>query len=393
LPIVVPCEEGEEAKIPSFDNYWLKIRLLRDLSELPAEVFIQSQSVFEATMTMIEYHLLYRLQEYSKLLQWIMDKDSSIEDEREQKVSERAWNLILKPVHLILNKIIRLNSKQSQIESTFIVEIIQLMSSPVEEEARMMFSLIQYILFNSNLVTSRAVIAGINNLIEKSISGEFPFITIVPILRFIGDSMMLCSQKPESFVTKRISEIVRTRVIPLHGHLNFFLIQEDYTNSLIQYFIFFEVSEGMSIRRTPFDPNFPEFSPFNNSKDVNIVRRALIRRYNGENDQNCRLNQIAKFDSMFKLMTYQFYPRVMIVDILESIKAEFVYNLSIEAVFLFYAFITKEELLRSDDEVSSSVKSTLSAMKEDISRCQSRGHGLGRICGLVSQKVELIIKS
>ena len=368
------------------------MKLLKDLSELPTETFIQNQSVIEVTVNMIEYHLFYRIQEYKRLLQEIMEKYPSIEYSHEHEVSERAWNLILKPVHLILNKIIRSNSKQIQVqvESSFLTEIVQLISSPIEEESRMISSLITFVLFNSNSLKSRALISSIDDLINKIISGEIPFISIEPILKFIGDLMMSCSRRPDSHVTAKILEIVRKKILSLHNHLNFFWIQESYTNALIQYFIFFEVAEGMSIERSPFEPFFPDVSPFNDSKEVNIIRRGLIRRSEGESCNICRLNQLAKFDSMFKLISYQFYPRAMIFDIFESVKIEFVDHLSTESASLFYALLTKTELFLVEDEVSEFARVSLIAMSEYIGRCKRHGHELGNICTLLAQQIEQI---
>lgn len=390
LPVVVPSSEGDEAKIPVFDEYWLKIKLLRDLSELPVEHFVQNQSVFESAMKMIEYHLFYRTQEYRRLLHEIMEKNPLNEDAHEQEIIERAWYPILKPVHLILNKIIRSKSKLYQVEASFIAELVQLISSPVEEETKMMSDMIMLVLFNSNSVTSRIVISAINDLFDRSLLGEIPFLSIEPILRLVGDLMWPCSQRKNSFVTTKILEIVKTKVLPLHSHVNLFWIHEAYTHAILQYFIFFEVAEGMSIIRSPFEPCFPDVSPFNNSKEVNTIRRALIRRTTGDNIKINRLNQLAKFDSLFKLMMYQFYPRAMLVDIFEAIKIDFVEHLSIETAILFYALITKMELLRVEDEASFYIKGALTALNDVIKKCHHHGHELGRICVLISQQIELM---
>ena len=389
LSVIVPSRASEEARIPNFDHYWLKLKLLKDLSELPAETFTENRNVFDAAMKMIDYHLFYRIEEYRRFTEEIMEKYPIMGEVHEHEITERAWNLILKPVHLILNKIIKGVGKDLQVDASFIAELVKLISSPVEEESKMVSSLINYVLFNQNSVSARVVLSAINEFLNKALSGEIPMVSIDPILRFFGDAMFQCSKDPESAVTMRLLAILRTRILPLHGNSKFFWIQEGYTHAILEYFIFFQIGERKTIKRTPFEPIFPLESPFQDSEEVSLIRRALMRRSHGH-DQSKRLNQMAKFDVMFKLTLYQFYPRSMLIDIFESLRLDFVENLCIESAFHIYALITKNELFIPGDEVSKFIRDRLLSMTDNFVQCQRQGHELGNICGALVNQIDLI---
>lgn len=380
------------------------MKLLKQLSELPAEVFLEDQEIFDATMKMVEYHLFYRIQEYTRFMENMMKTSST---EEEHFISERAWTLILKPVHLIFGKIIRrlslvevgandLNLKSTAVQTPIKIEqvnlllsgMVKLISSPIEEESQMVTSLFNIVLFSSGGVSfSNDILEAVEDTLRSAILGHTPIIIIDPLLNFIGDSMLSCSQRPSYMVSTKLLGILKSIIIPLYGHAKFFWIQESYTHAILQYFLFFEVSDGMAIKRSPFEPVFPIESPFKDSREVTIIRRALIRRSSRGGEH---LNQLARFDVMFKLSLYQFFPRAMIADIFESLKSDFIENMSVESALHIYALIIKNEIFQIEDDTSSIIRNSLFAITEYIDNCQKSNLDSRGVCREIFNQMEII---
>ena len=383
-PVVVP---STDVKIAPYEPFWLKRKLLKDFNEVPIETFISNSIVFTATIEMIEYNLFYRIEEYNRFLAEVIENYSSgIEI---HSIVENAWIPILKPIHLILEKLVRSSKCFARMESSFITKLVQLISSPIEEESEMTASLIKYILLNYGMRDS--IISAINWNLDRGIHGEMPIIYIDPILRFVGDLLINLRNDRDSLLALNLIGSMKTRIIPLYSHSKLHLFTDAYTSVLLQYFSFFEMFSSMSIMRTPFDPMFPQESPFQESETVVLTRHALLReKSEGPNPVTNRLNQLSRYEVMNNLVRHQFYPRYMIPNVLEVIMSDFVKYTCVNSGVNLFSLLAKPEIYSGDDEVSSIVRARLPNLKDTLKKCEKMSREIRTICHRISEQLEII---
>lgn len=388
--VIVP---SNEETISTVEPFWLKQKLMKDFNKIPIEAFTANAAIFEATIRMIEYNLFYRIGEYTRLFAEFVDNFSSgIEV---PPLFEKAWNPILKPVHLILNKLVRSRKSIGKIEPSFIGALVQLISSPIGEESEMTSSLIKYILLN-NRILGNSIISALDGILERGICGDAPVIIIEPILKFIGTNLFHFRNDLESPITIGLIKIMTQRIIPLYAHPKFHWFLDSYSHALIEYLSFFEVSSDMRIKRSSFDPVFPVVSPFQESETVIILRHALLSNddYINVNPAIDRLNLLSRYEVMIALISYQFYPRYMVPEIFEVIRVDFVKHNDKESALNLYILLSKSEIFSGNDEVASIIRRNIPALKPilNIFEKKEKDHEMEMktICHRIQEQIELI---
>lgn len=357
---------------------------MKDISTISADLFNLNQGTFEATIRMIEANLFYRMDEYTRFFAGVVDRHSAgIET---HSIEEKAWIPILKPIHLILDKLVRSPKLFANMEPYFIATYALLISSPIEEESAMAASSIKYVLLNYNANIGNSILATLDRTLERGIQGSLPIIVISPILKFIGEMLLSFRNDLESPIASRLASLMKDRIIPLYTHSKLHWVAESYSHCLIQYFSFFEMSPGQAVSRTPFEPIFPQESPFKESEAVVLMRRALLR----PNPESDRSNQISRYDVMNSLISHQFYPRSMIVEIFQAFLTDFNEHMGIESGLNIFSLLMKPEVYCGGDEVSSTVRDNLPVLQETLKRCEQMDHEMRTICHRISEQLEII---
>lgn len=382
LPVVVPLDSGE---VSTGDPFWLKRKLLQELSELSIENFYESRQTFELTIKMIEYHLFYRLEVYSEFLNEIVrrvtQQEDFISEHSDLDPFEPAWDSILKPIHMILEKFIRNNDRADfKVEASLIAAIFQLISSPIEEESKMVIELIKFSVFEMNSIVGKVVLSSINDYLERSVRGEIPIYVVDPIVRLVGDFLypINSNSNSNSAHKNRILMIVKSKIIPLFSHYQLFWIQESFSYAILQYFSFFEVASGMSVRRSMFEPIFPINSPFEDSEMVLKMRHDLLRE---PEDDKFRLNQIARIEILQNLYRHQFFPRSMIPEVFDLLKEDFVKNMSPDSAFHLYSFLNEiSDIITGKDEISEDIKVSIVGLTEAFDKCSQINQESRTVC-------------
>ena len=103
-------------------------------------------------------------------------------------------------------------------------------------------------------------------------------------------------------------------------------------------------------------------SPFKESEAVVLMRRALLR----PNPESDRSNQISRYDVMNSLISHQFYPRSMIVEIFQAFLTDFNEHMGIESGLNIFSLLMKPEVYCGGDEVSSTVRDNLPVLQETL---------------------------
>lgn len=394
LPVIVPLDDARTSS--AYDAFRLKMTLLNDLSHLPAETFISNRQTLSAAIKMIEFHLFYRIDEYTRFIRDIVARfpGSEAHGYHEFALVERAWLTILRPVYLILENIIRSSSdpKKDLSDSLLIIpSLVQLISSPIEEESKIAGSLVEYGLFNHpDSSIPNAIIANLNSVLLDGIKGAVPLLFIDPILKFIGDLMLKCYQKGRNhFVTTKLLGLVENLILPLHSHSQFFWIHDSYTHLAIQYFCFFEVSPGKSIKRSPFEPIFPEESPFEESENVILMRRNLLVELELGHVESVA-NHFARLHLLHQLYLYQFFPRAMIPEIFELLRSSFIRYKNIDSALHLYTLLIKPEIYNQKDEVYQMIKDGLASILNNLAHCDRLSEEMNTICSHLEKQINVI---
>lgn len=379
-PVLVP-PLGTEASPES--DYQTKVRLLKELSELPKEDFFQTREIFEWTLKVIDYHLFYRFDEYYKFMASIIELDDMEEihghhehmEHHEHRdpfeVFESCWEVYLKPMYSILQKVLEQSSLSNsyKIEAGFAGALVKLITSPLEVESKLASRIIQKILTDSsenNGVVLRVVTSSLNALINQVFVGKIiPFLVVESLSRFFADLMNKLRFGPKIVVDRMLS-MVRTNFLPLYKDERLYWFHEPLSHLLVQYFTNFEVEPGREIKRTPFEPLFPESSPFvNNSEIVNEFRDGLLQEmvfFDGSGASSLH-NQMARFSIMHNLCQFQFFPRDKILLILTILEDYFLKTRSVECASYIVVFFNLKEVFSFSDPVDRII---LQAIIEEI---------------------------
>lgn len=302
-----------------------KLKVIAELTHLPASVFTRNQVLLAGLHDAIHLHLIYNIDEFERTItdtyEYLLDSPN----DPSEAIFEPALDELILPIHRILLKIFkRLKSTTDENERavikkyfppSFVQHLVATFESPIELERENMSAVLAYIGNNLTPDYVQALIAAFTDLASNIVIHERPVRGLEDILTISADLCVRVS-KLDDTIKRPFIDLAETYLAPLHLHSHFALVGETYNQFLTYYLRFFHLEAGLDIKRTPFDPPFPDKSPFVNSTFVQEYRQSFLKNFPESNPEFFDLNQKAVLSVISYLTQFQFYPRAMVPEIL-----------------------------------------------------------------------------
>lgn len=302
-----------------------KLKVIAELSLLPASVFTRNQMLLASLHDAIHLHLIYNIDEFERTISDTYEYLLDSPNDPSGVIFEPALDELILPIHRILLKIFkRLKNAVDENERavirkyfapSFVQHLVAAFESPIESERENMSAILAYIGNNLTPDYVQALIASVTDLASKIVINERPVRGLEDILTISADLCVRVS-KMDDTIKRPFIDLAETYLAPLHLHSHFALVGETYNQFLTYYLRFFHVEADMDVKRTPFDPTFPVKSPFVNDTFVQEYRQTFLKNFPESNPEFYDLNQKAVLSVISYLSQFQFYPRTMVPDIL-----------------------------------------------------------------------------
>lgn len=389
LAVPVPIDDSNESKLSPFDAYWLKVKLLKELSNLPSMAFIHDQITAYLTIKLIQSHLFYKLDERYKIIEDV----GKYPESGHYLALERAWEFIFKPILKILESLITSiplieNGGTNVLISTeFVASLAQLLASPITEEFELVKNSIIFSIFNLNSSYTFEIMKSFVLILDQAESGLISLVKISGIINLYTDLMIkLRTRNIDPEILSGFISIFLTRIIPLHHHREFHWIADVYSEACLRYFMSYEVAPNQEIKRSPFDPIFPIVSPFRDSETVVGMRRALLEKALPSEDSFH--NQLSLFNCLQLFCQYQFFSREFVIDIFNALINNFMNTPNTAVLFKIKTMLIFAQIAQIEDPISAHVLSELHTLKDAIVALSKQSPGEELICDEILQMID-----